>query len=122
MSNQLHLENLEEQVYFYCCRYWQLQEEYAVHECLVYNRDILDQEKKQVEQENLSLFRQLCSQQKALETQLEQFQDSTMDQQKRELTFKINNQFAKNDEMAEDIEELREQLEAEIKVKNEAKR
>ena len=42
-----------------------------------------------------------------------------MDQQKNELTFKINNQFAKNDEMAEDIEELREQLEAEIKVKNE---
>ena len=46
ISNQLHLENLEEQVYFYCCRYWQLQEECAVHECLAYNRDILDQEKK----------------------------------------------------------------------------
>jgi hypothetical protein len=34
------------------------------------------------------------------------------------LEFKINNQFAKNDEMTEDIEELREQLEAEIKQKS----
>lgn len=51
-----------------------------------------------------------------------QFQDSTVDQQKRELRFKINNQYAKNDEMAEDIEELREQLEAEVKLKNETQR